>query len=151
MPPISLPVPLATHNLLSYFHHHPALPKHTFYFIASVAFSILNRPEEIPRVWDYALKELAIRGSAEEDYVRKELAGGCALGDGESALTIHRKIREALLKSAAIGGLPKVRTWISFLWASSESLPRGVVSLHSQSLGGGERRVKKRTRKRKKK
>lgn len=108
MPPISLPTPLATHNLLSSFHHHPALPKHTFYFIASVAFSILNRPEEIPRVWNYALSEVAIRGSAEEEYVQKELAGGCPPEVGESALTIHRKIREALLKSAAIGGLPKV-------------------------------------------
>lgn len=108
MPPISLSAPLATHNLLSSFHHHPALPKHTFYFIASVAFSILNRPEEIPRVWNYALNEVAIRGSSEEDYVRKELAGASVPGDGESALTIHRKIREALLKSVAIGGLPKV-------------------------------------------
>lgn len=102
-------------------------------------------------MWDYALKELAIRGSAEEDYVRKELAGGCALGDGESALTIHRKIREALLKSAAIGGLPKVRTWISFLWASSESLPRGVVSLSTASLWGGGKKSEKKDKKKKKK
>lgn len=95
-------------------------------------------------MWDYALKELAIRGSAEEDYVRKELAGGCALGDRESALTIHRKIREALLKSAAIGGLPKVCMWISFLWASSESLStlksRGPPQAHSQWIREREKK-----------
>lgn len=74
-------------------------------------------------MWNYALNEVAIRGSAEEDYVRRELAGGCAsvTGDGESALTIHRKIREALLKSAAIGGLPKVCLFpFTFLWTGLE-------------------------------
>lgn len=118
---MSRPTALATHKLLSSFHHNPALPKHTFYFLASVAFSALNRPDEIPRIWRYALENVAIPGSAEEDYVKRELAGAGA-GAGrmqaeqegrESALVIHRKIREALLKSVVICGLPVVRFSLS--------------------------------------
>lgn len=69
-------------------------------------------------MWNYALNEVAIKGSAGEEYVRSELAGGCRIRDGESALVIHRKIREALLKSAAIGGLPKVcsNSCFFFFW-----------------------------------
>ncbi|KAH8155794.1 uncharacterized protein LAJ45_00806 [Morchella importuna] len=102
------PAALATHKLLSSFHHNPALPKHTFYFLASVAFSALNRPDEIPRIWRYALENVAIPGSAEEEYVKRELAGRMAEQEEgrESALVIHRKIREALLKSVVICGLP---------------------------------------------
>ncbi|KAH0613065.1 uncharacterized protein H6S33_009445 [Morchella sextelata] len=119
---------LATHKLLRAFHHNPALPRHTFYFLASVAFSALNRPDEIPRVWRYALENVAIPGSAEEDYVRRELAAGGAGKRGEeeeeegreSALVIHRKIREALLKSVVICGLPVT---INALTALSTATP----------------------------
>jgi len=105
---LSLP-PIATFPFLKSLHHHPNLPKHTFYFIASVAFSIINRPEEIPRVWEYTIQEAAVPGSEREEYVARELIGAATPhGNRESALTIHQKLREAILKSVAIGGLPKV-------------------------------------------
>jgi len=101
--------PIATFPFLKSLHHHPNLPKHTFYFIASVAFSIINRPEEIPRVWEYTVQEAAVPGSEREEYVARELVGAVTPhGNRESALTIHRKLREAILKSVAIGGMPKV-------------------------------------------
>ncbi|RPB01374.1 hypothetical protein L873DRAFT_1827230 [Choiromyces venosus 120613-1] len=110
--------PIATLPLLRSLHHHPNLPKHTFYFVASVAFSVINRPEEIPRVWKYVVEEAAIPGSETEEYVEKELLGNVApLGNRESALTIHRKLREAILKSAAIGGLPKAVNSLNLLKA----------------------------------
>lgn len=107
---MSLPLPpIATFPFLKSLHHHPNLPKHTFYFIASVAFSVINRPEEIPRVWEYAVQEAAVPGSEREEYVERELIGAVTPhGNRESALTIHQKLREAILKAAPIGGLPKV-------------------------------------------
>lgn len=105
---LSLP-PIATFPFLKSLHHHPNLPKHTFYFIASVAFSVINRPEEIPRVWEYAVQEAAVPGSEREEYVERELIGAVTPhGNQESALAIHQKLREAILKAAPIGGLPKV-------------------------------------------
>ncbi|KAI5837643.1 AhpD-like protein [Morchella snyderi] len=136
-----------TNKLLQSLHHNPALPAHTFYFLASVAFSALNRPDEIPRVWNYALEHAAIPGSAEEAYVRWELAdqglAAAAAGEGgagqrtkevvnggqrESALVIHRKIREALLKSVVICGLPVT---INALTALSTATP---PHLHHHAL-----------------
>ncbi|PWW71615.1 hypothetical protein C7212DRAFT_338808 [Tuber magnatum] len=114
-PPLS---PIATLPLLKSLHHHPGLPKHTFYFLASVAFSIINRPEEIPRIWEYVVEEAAIPGSEAEEYVERELIGNITPHrNHESALTIHRKLREAILKSAAIGGLPKAINSLNLLKA----------------------------------
>lgn len=66
----------------------PNLPPQSWYLIAGVTLSTLNRPDDIPHVFQYAI---------EQD-------GGSA----ESQLAIARRLREALVKAAPIGGLPKV-------------------------------------------
>ncbi|KAL8714942.1 MAG: hypothetical protein Q9220_001455 [cf. Caloplaca sp. 1 TL-2023] len=65
----------------------PNLPSRSWYFIAGVTLSTLNKPDEVKEVFQYALKE-----------------------DGDSAetrMSIARRMREALVKAAVIGGLPK--------------------------------------------
>lgn len=105
-------LPIATSCFLSSLYKNRSLPKHTFYFIASVVLSVINRPEEIPRIWEYAVDNVAIPGSSSGAYVESELretrATSCENDGRESALKIHRKIREAILKSSPICGLPKV-------------------------------------------
>jgi len=113
----------------------PSLPRNNWYHIAAVTLSILNRPEEISLVYKYVINDdrCTIPGSDAADYVAEErrwLARGggegrervgriekMAKSDGnveeqeerrESALRVVRRMREALVKSAAVGGLPKV-------------------------------------------
>lgn len=92
MSPISLPA-IATPTLLSWIRGHPQLPLHSWYFITGVTLSVLNRPEEIPKVFQYALDKGAGRAEVKPQH--------------EEQLQMARKMREALVKTAAIGGLPK--------------------------------------------
>ncbi|KAI5801145.1 hypothetical protein EDC01DRAFT_764503 [Geopyxis carbonaria] len=68
----------------------PHLPPHSWYYLASVALSLLNRPHDVPAVFSHALAH----------------AGDAHAGD-ESAQRVFDKTREALLKACAVGGLPK--------------------------------------------
>lgn len=86
--------------LLSYVRSHPQLPTHSWYFIAGVTLSVLNRPDEIPVVFQQALE----RGGGTEDTIPEH----------SEQLTIARRMREGLVKSAAIGGLPKVGRYPAF-------------------------------------
>ncbi len=111
MPPVSLPA-VATPALLTSIRAHPHLPQHTWYFIAGVTLSVINRPDEIPKVFKYAINNGA--GSMDTKPQHDE------------QLLIARKLREALVKAAPIGGLPKVqstilrvRIEISRLWSIS--------------------------------
>ena len=79
---------VATPALLSSLRTHPTLPRHSWYLISAVALSALNRPDEIGSVLQHALAHD---------------------GSGETPLGIARRMREALVKSAPIGGLPRVR------------------------------------------
>ncbi|KAL8791545.1 MAG: hypothetical protein Q9195_005873 [Heterodermia aff. obscurata] len=79
--------------LLSYFQSHPYLPSCSWYFIASVTLSVLNRPDEIPAVFKYALEKGGRNAPAKPSH--------------DEQLKIARQIREALVKTAPIGGLPK--------------------------------------------
>ncbi|KAI9806067.1 MAG: hypothetical protein M1833_004474 [Piccolia ochrophora] len=88
--------PIATPTLLSSLRTHPHLPSHTWYFIAGVTLSVLNRPEEIPTVFRYALDTGAGAHPSPAPPPHAE------------QLVIARKLREALVKAAPIGGLPKV-------------------------------------------
>ena len=81
--------------LLNYVRSHPQLPSHSWYFIAGVTLSVLNRSDEIPIVFQQALE----KGGGKEDTPPEHA----------EQLMIARKMREGLVKSAAIGGLPKVR------------------------------------------
>ena len=92
MSPISLPA-IATPALLSSIRAHPQLPLQTWYFITGVTLSVLNRPDEIPKVFQYALEKGAGRTDTKPEH--------------EERLEIARKMREALVKAAPIGGLPK--------------------------------------------
>lgn len=94
MPPLTLPAVL-TPALLSSIRGQPRLPSHTWYFIASVTLSVINRPDEIPKVFNYAL---------EHDVNTSDTAKP----NHDEQLKVARKLREGLVKSAAVIGLPKV-------------------------------------------
>ncbi|KAL7273575.1 hypothetical protein RUND412_003552 [Rhizina undulata] len=120
MPPLP---PLATPVLLRSLHANPALPKNTWYFLASVTLSILNRPDDVGRTWSYALENCARRDSASAEFVRWELERGLKFKrdyeEEETALRISFRMREALLKSAVVGGLPKAINSLNVLKALS--------------------------------
>lgn len=98
--------PSLLHTLL---HSHPQLPKSVWYIVCSVTLSALNRPEEIATVFRVAVGIDEDDAPAEEHRVKDVLTH-----DGQ--LRIARRIREALIKSAAVLGVPKVRlVW----WARS--------------------------------
>jgi hypothetical protein len=77
---------IATRDFLDQLSRVGELPEDTWYFIAAVALSTLNRSGEIADVFQYA-----IAGNEHAEQVR-----------------IARRIREALIKSAPVVGLPKV-------------------------------------------
>ena len=62
---------------------------------------MLNRPDEIPKVFNYAIE----RGAGNVD----------STPEHEEKLKIARKTREALVKLAPIGGLPRVSQRITCL------------------------------------
>ncbi|KAI4260825.1 MAG: hypothetical protein L6R42_003862, partial [Xanthoria sp. 1 TBL-2021] len=80
------------------------LPTHSWYIISSVTLSVLNRPDEIPHVFQYALEKDG--------------------GSTQKQLDIARRMREALVKSAAIGGLPKS---INALYALKRVTPHALT------------------------
>lgn len=94
MPPLP---PIINSAFLSSLRSHPGLPRHTWYFVAGVTLSTLNRPEEIGSVFKFALE----KGVHPED--------DGPIKDEKEKLRIARRMREALVKSSAIIGLPKVR------------------------------------------
>ena len=93
MPPLAS---IINPSYLASLRSHPGLPRHTWYFIAGVTLSTLNRPDEIGTVFKYALD----RGVHPED--------DSPIRDEAEKLKIARRMREALVKSSAIIGLPKV-------------------------------------------
>ena len=71
----------------------PCLPPNTWYLLAATTLTTLNRPNELPTVFTHAIEK-----------------GGGSVDTRPSAneqLAISRRIREALIKSSAIIGLPK--------------------------------------------
>ena len=94
MPPVNLLPAIVTPALLSSIRGQPHLPHHSWYFIAGVTLSVLNRPDEIANVFQCALETGAGKAVARPEQ--------------EEQLQIARKMREALVKAAPIGGLPKV-------------------------------------------
>lgn len=93
MPPPNLPT-LLTPALLSSIRGQPHLPHHTWYFVAGVTLSVLNRPDEIASIFRHALE----KGPGRTD----------STPEPDEQLLMARKMREALVKVAPIGGLPKV-------------------------------------------
>lgn len=93
MSPAVLPA-IITPALLSGIRKHPQLPQHTWYFITATTLSLLNRPDEIPKVYTHAIEHGVGVADTKPEH--------------DEQLQISRKMREALVKAAAIGGLPKV-------------------------------------------
>lgn len=84
-----------TPALLASIRKQPHLPRNTWYFVAATTLAVLNRPDEIPTVYKHVLTHGVDHGTE-------------GAPSPEEQLTISRRMREALVKTAAIGGLPKV-------------------------------------------
>ena len=95
MPPSTLP-PILTPHLIASICEDPQLPAHSWYIIAAATLTILNRPDEIPRIYEHAFAFASSRKTLKHDL------------DQDSQLTILRRMREALIKTSAVGGVPKV-------------------------------------------
>ncbi|PPQ68232.1 hypothetical protein CVT24_005040 [Panaeolus cyanescens] len=73
-----------------------------WYIVAAVAYSAGNRPEAVPIVWEYALRD-----------VRSAPVDVNAPSDGnQEELLLARRFREALLKSSLTCGCAKVCTYM---------------------------------------
>ena len=99
---LDMPTSIMTEALISAIRTHPQLPRHSWYFISGVTLSALNRPEEIATVYSHAIGE----GVDEPQNQPSQ----------DERLEISRKLREALVKSSAICGLPKVGVIFSVGW-----------------------------------
>ncbi len=93
MEPSDLPSILAA-DLMNSIREHPTLAPHTWYIIAATTLTILNRPDEVPRVYEHAIT-----------FGSKSIFSGT---EHEEQLTILRRMREALIKTSAVVGVPKV-------------------------------------------
>ncbi|KAK4241126.1 hypothetical protein C8A03DRAFT_41424 [Achaetomium macrosporum] len=105
----SLPA-IVTPSLLSSIRSHPNLPGHTWYLITATTLSQLNRPDEIPKVYLYALRH----GAGPADSVASV----------DEQLRISRRMREALIKAAAVGGVPRT---INALLELKRVTPEGLL------------------------
>lgn len=77
------------------------LPDDVWYFVVGATLCILNRPEEIQTVYKHAVARCQSRRGGQD--------GVSLPADAEhEELRIARRLREALLKTSAIGGMPKV-------------------------------------------
>ncbi|PKS11676.1 hypothetical protein jhhlp_001827 [Lomentospora prolificans] len=104
--------PIVTPALISTIRRYPNLPRHTWYFVAATTLSIINRPDEIPKIYKHAI-----------DFGQEQAD---ATPNVEEQLAISRRIREAIIKSAAVGGLPK-RQAINALLALKVVTPAHLI------------------------
>ncbi|KAI4193967.1 MAG: hypothetical protein LQ350_008050 [Teloschistes chrysophthalmus] len=91
-------------SLLSSIRLTPNLPPQSWYLIAGVTLSALNRADDVSDVFEYAIEK---DGSS-----------------SEARLQIARRMREALVKAAPIGGLPKT---INALFALKRVTPQALT------------------------
>lgn len=84
---------IVTPALLTSIRNHPELPKNAWHIVSSVTLNALNRPDEIPKIYIHALETATVSENSENDH--------------EEKLQISRRMREALLKASAVGGVPK--------------------------------------------
>ncbi|KAJ4414521.1 hypothetical protein N0V82_007867 [Gnomoniopsis sp. IMI 355080] len=89
--------PIITTELLDTLRSQPHLPDDVWYLVVATTLCVLNRPAEIQSVYNHALGPG--HGTA-------CLQNGVGLSD-QDQLRIVRRLREALLKTSAIGGMPK--------------------------------------------
>ncbi|KUJ20926.1 uncharacterized protein LY89DRAFT_778571 [Mollisia scopiformis] len=133
--------PLITPPLLRYLRQHPQLPKNTWYLIAAVTLTILNRPDEIPTVYRHALEHVTssnVPGSESQSSSAYDVhAGDFTNSVGKAKLNeelrILRRTREALLKTSAVAGAPKV---INACVALKEATPQHLSDVDKFSVTG---------------
>lgn len=92
------PITTLTPRLLDTLRSQIGMPGDMWYAVVATTLCVLNRPEEIQAVYRHAVAADAGPGAG--------TAG--AVADHARQLRIARRLREALLKTSAIGGLPKV-------------------------------------------
>lgn len=90
--------PIITTELLDTLRSQPHLPDDIWYLVIATTLCVLNRPAEIQSVYNHAVGP---------GHCTDCLQNGEGLSDQEH-LRIVRRLREALLKTSAIGGMPKV-------------------------------------------
>lgn len=106
-----------TPRLLETLRSQPGMPADMWYAVVATTLCVLNRPEEIQAVYRHAVAAADHPGAGTAD----------AVADHARQLRIARRLREALLKTSAIGGLPKVSKQASRAKASKplrEGKPR---------------------------
>lgn len=96
------PPPIFTPEYLDTLRRQADLPDDVWYLVVATALCILNRPEDIQAVYTHAV------GAG---HAQVGVPNGATQPDMEQQ-RIARRIREALLKVSAIGGLPKVRPFL---------------------------------------
>jgi hypothetical protein len=87
--------PIITPSFLTELRAIPNLPPDVWYFVIAVVLCALNRPDEIPKIFTYAL----------ENGIGPD---GPGIIDPAEKLRFARRLREGLIKSAAVSGYPKV-------------------------------------------
>lgn len=103
---MSLRPPIITASLLASLRSAPCPPQ-VWYYVTAVTLSTLNRPDEISKVLHSALKEQ----ENTLDTSSRGIVNGGAIASGDEThgrqLDVARRMRESLVKSAAVVGLPK--------------------------------------------
>lgn len=123
--------PILTPALIAAIRKQPNLPRNTWYFVAAATLSALNRPDEMPTIFSDAVKVYpdAQKGSAGiTDTLAKE-----------EQLNIATRLREALIKASAVGGIPKV-PWYQVHRGkrnTSDRVPDYKLSLSTQDCNTG--------------
>ncbi|CCK69876.1 Pxp2p KNAG_0D01240 [Huiozyma naganishii CBS 8797] len=129
---------LNSQRLLQLYQFHPKL-KDLWYLIAASTFSACNQPQEIPKLYHYAM--LLSNGNAnkyrvtvaykttellsQEPTKRSEMIEQIYRHPSEEQRSVTKKLREAMLKSAPLAGLPKA---INSLQILKEYTPSTLLS-----------------------
>lgn len=119
---------VVTPDLLDTLRSQPDLPEDIWYLVVAASLVLLNRPDEIQTVYNHAI------GPGHGAVGLQN--GGAALTDDQEQLRIARRLREALLKTSAIGGLPKVSQPASQQTSRAQTRAAACPqSIHPSSLG----------------
>lgn len=128
---------LTAQRLVELSHFHPKL-QNLWYLVAATTFSVCNEPQEIPKLYHYAMMVKGPEATANQDLAKKTMdmfrkdsqslkllfnEMYCEPTSLQTELT--EKLREALLKSSALSGLPKAINSLSHL---KEATPIGLLS-----------------------
>ncbi|KAI7781217.1 carboxymuconolactone decarboxylase [Diaporthe eres] len=101
-----------TPRLLDTLRSQPGMPGDMWYAVVATTLCVLNRPEDIQAVYKHAVAADPGAGTAG------------TVADHARQLRIARRLREALLKTSAIGGLPKT---INALQELKKAVPPGCL------------------------